>query len=120
MNINEAFPSKYLKAGDLPDEGSQQFTIEKVVMEEIGREKERKPVLYFEEDNRGMVCNKTNAKMIARVLNSEEFDEWIGKQINLYRCEVDFQGEMVDSIRVKRNSTKPHKSVNINDPSSDE
>jgi len=51
-----------------------------------------------------MVCNKTNARTIARVLGSEEFDEWIGKQISLYRCEVDFQGDMVDSIRVKKSS----------------
>src|SRR5206468_8573521 len=97
MNINDAFPSKYLKAADLPEDGSKQFTIALIDMEEIGRGKEEKPVIYFKEEDKGMVCNKTNAKTISRVLNSEEFDDWIGKQISLYRCEVDFQGEMVDS-----------------------
>lgn len=116
MNVNDAFPSKYLKAGDLPEEGSQPFTIEKIEIEEIGRDKEKKPVIYFEEDGKGLVCNKTNARTIARLIGSEEFDEWIGKTINLYRCEVDFQGEMVDSIRVKRKADKPKANTTDSDP----
>ena len=101
MNINDAFPSKYLKASDLPEEGSQQFTIERIEIEEVGQEKTRKPVIYFEEDNKGLVCNKTNARTIAKVLGTEQFEEWAGKKINLYRAEVDFQGEMIEAIRVK-------------------
>ncbi len=113
MNINDAFPSKYLKASDLPEEGSQAFTIEKIEIEEIGMEKQKKPVIYFEEDGKGLVCNKTNAKTIAQVLGSGDFDEWIGSKINLYRAEVDFQGEMVEAIRVKRKVAKPTKSVPV-------
>jgi len=120
MNINDAFPSKYLKASDLPEEGSQAFTIEKIVIEEIGQNKEKKPVIFFDEDHRGLVCNKTNANTIAKVLQSQEFDDWIGKTISLYRCEVQFQGDMVEAIRVKIRSPKPRKSVAINEPSSTE
>lgn len=98
--IDDAFPSKYLKAADLPEEGTITFTIEKIEIEEIGREKQHKPVIYFEEDNRGLVANKTNCNTIAKVTGSRTFDDWIGKTINLYRAEVDFQGEMVESIRV--------------------
>jgi hypothetical protein len=98
--IDDAFPSKYLKASDLPEEGTVTFTIEKIEIEEIGREKKHKPVIYFEEDNRAMVANKTNCNTIAKVTGSRTFDDWIGKKINLYRAEVDFQGEMVESIRV--------------------
>ena len=120
MNINDAFPSKYLKASDLPEEGSQEFTIEKIQIEEIGRNKEKKPVIYFEEDHKGLVCNKTNARTIAKVLGTEEFEDWTGKSISLYRAEVDFQGEMVESIRVKsKTAKKPHRSVDINEPSSE-
>jgi len=121
MNINDAFPSKYLKAADLPEDGAQQFTIEGVRMEEIGMDKDRKPVIYFEDDHKGLVCNKTNANTIAKVLGSQEFEDWIGKQISLYRCEVQFQGDMVEAIRVKvRTPKKPHRPVDINEPSSDE
>ena len=101
MTINEAFPSRYLKAGDLPDEGSQLVTIEKISLEEIGRDRETKPIIYFEEFDKALVCNKTNAKAIARVTGSDDFDEWIGRKIALYRAEVEFQGEMVEAIRVK-------------------
>jgi hypothetical protein len=101
MTINDAYPSKYLKAGDLPEEGSQLVTIEKIALEELGRDRDTKPVIYFEELDRGMVCNKTNARAIARVTGSEDFDDWIGRKIALYRAEVEFQGEMVEAIRVK-------------------
>ena len=101
MNLNDAFPSKYLKAGDLPEEGSQTVTIEKIGLEEVGRDKQTKPVIYFEELDRGLVCNKTNARTIARSLGSEDFDDWNGRKIALYRADVDFQGEMVEAIRVK-------------------
>jgi hypothetical protein len=99
--IDDAFPSKYLKASDLPEEGTVTFTIEKIEIEEIGREKQHKPVIYFEEeDSKAMVANKTNCNTIAKVTGSRTFDDWIGKKINLYRAEVEFNGEMMESIRV--------------------
>jgi hypothetical protein len=118
MNRNDIFPSQYLKAADLPDEGAQTFTIEKVEIEEIGKNKEKKPVIHFHETNKGLVCNKTNWNTICKVAGSEESDEWAGKSIALYRAEVEFQGEMVEAIRVKMKSLKPHKSVDINQASS--
>jgi hypothetical protein len=70
MNLNDAYPSKYLKASDLPEEGSMAVTIEAIRLGEIGRDKETKPVLYFEETGTGLICNKTNARTIARLLGS--------------------------------------------------
>lgn len=107
MNINDAFPSKYLKAGDLPEDTAQVVTIEKVQIEEIGREKQRKPVIHFEELDKAFVCNKTNAKSIARITGTEEFEEWTGTKVALYRAEVEFQGDIVESIRVKAPKDKP-------------
>jgi hypothetical protein len=107
MKISEIFQSKYLKAGDLPEEGSQSVTIEKIGLEEIGKDKETKIVLYFEELSQSMICNKTNARTIARLFASEDLDDWVGKTIRLYRTEVDFQGDMVDAIRVRSKPEKP-------------
>ena|SRR5215471_14298267 len=101
MNLSTAFPSRYLTASDLPDEGSMRVTIEKISLEEVGRDKETKPCIYFEEFNKALICNKTNGRTIARALGSEEFDEWIGRSIALYRADVEFAGEMVQGIRVK-------------------
>ncbi len=107
MKIDDAFPSKYLKASDLPEDGSQAFVIESVKIEEIGREKQQKPVIHFENHDKSFVCNKTNANTIAKLTNSRDMDEWIGKTVHLYRAEVEFGGEMVESIRVKLKASKP-------------
>jgi len=101
MKTNDIFPSKYLKAADLPEEGSQTFTIEKVTVEEIGKDKERKPVVHFDETDKAMVCNKTNWNTIVRVAGSDDSDDWRGKKISLGRAEVEAFGEMVEAIRVR-------------------
>lgn len=113
MTINDAFPSKYLKASDLPEEGSQTFTIEKIEIEEIGKDKQKKPVVYFVEDHKGLVLNKTNARTIAKILDSDDFEDWTGKAINLYRAEVQFVDDIVEAIRVKRGLGK---FVDLNQP----
>lgn len=117
MNLDDAFPSKYMKASDLPEDGSTvTFTIEKIEMQEIGKEKQRKPVITFEELDKAFVCNKTNANSIAKLTASRDTDQWIGKQIRLYRTEVEFGGEMVESIRVSirgnKASTEPKEGDN--------
>ena len=81
-------------------------TIEAIKLEEIGKDKQTKPVLYFQETGTGFICNKTNGRTIARLVGSEEFDDWIGRTIRLYRTEVDFQGEMVEAIRVRSRPDK--------------
>lgn len=86
-------------------------------MEEIGKNKEQKPVIQFKESERGMVCNKTNWNTIVKVTGSEESDNWTGKQIGLYRTEVQYGDEMVESIRIKLQTkgakAPPTKSVTV-------
>lgn len=101
MKKDDIYPSKYLKASDLPEEGTQSATIERVTIEEIGIKKEKKAVLHFSNLDKSFVCNKTNWNTISKALNSDDSDGWIGKTINLYRAEVEFQGDMVEAIRVK-------------------
>lgn len=99
MNINDAFPSKYLKAADIKGRPPIAVTISHVALEEIGDDKTLKPVLYFQGKEKGVVLNKTNGSMIAHT-HGPETDGWVGKQI-LLRCEgVSFRGQIVDSIRV--------------------
>lgn len=101
MNLNDAFPSKYLKSGDLPEDRPLPVTIEKVTQEEVGKNKDMKFIVHFEELDKGLVLNKTNAKTISKIAETPEFEEWSGTKIHLYRAEVEFQGEMVEAIRVK-------------------
>lgn len=100
MNINDAFPSHYLKASDL-GEAQPVVTIDRVEVEPVGRGKEMKPVVYFAGKQKGMVLNKTNSKKIAEIASSPDTDDWRGVEIKLFTTEVDFQGETVEAIRVK-------------------
>jgi len=99
MNINKAFPSKYLKASDL--EGEQTVEIEKISMEEVGPTKDRKPVVYFKGISKGVVLNKTRSNGIVRAAGSEETDDWIGSTVLLYPSTTQFQGEEVDCIGIR-------------------
>ncbi len=100
MNINDAFPSNYLKASDL-GEAQPVVTIDRVEVEPVGRGKEMKPVLYFTGKQKGMVLNKTNSKKIAEIASSPDTDDWHGVAVKLFATEVDFQGETVEAIRIK-------------------
>lgn len=101
MNIDAAFPSKYLKASDIGD-GDMPLTIKEVVIENIGQGEdiESKPILYFAETEKGLVLNKTNSNTI-KGLYSAETDNWAGKMIALFATEVDFAGKQTLALRVR-------------------
>jgi hypothetical protein len=100
VNINESFPSHYLKASDLGT-GSPVVTIARVEHEPVGREREMKAVLYFEGKEKGVVLNKTNARKITELVGSPETDEWAGFKIRIFATTTEFGGETVECIRVK-------------------
>lgn len=101
-SINEAFPSKYLKAADLGGKNAL-VTIDRADFEIIGDE--RKLIVYFQGKNKGMVLNKTNANNIA-LAYGDETEEWHGQQIVLFEAMVDFQGKTVPALRVRMPQAK--------------
>ncbi len=108
MKLNELYPSNYLKAEDF-DEGQLMIvTIDRVEIETLGKKQEEKPVLYFQEQVKPIVMNKTNASIIGN-LYGQETDNWTGKRIVLFTMEVDSFGDVVRAIRVK--TTAPRTGV---------
>lgn len=99
MDINNAFPSKYLKAADIPEGRRVTVVIESVAMELISRT-DKRPVVYFEGKTKGLVLNKTNSKMICKIAKSDDTDNWVGVSIGLYSAEVEFAGDLVPALRV--------------------
>lgn len=97
MHIDEAFPSKYLKASDLQ---GRNVTVKmgRAEVEKIGEDK--KLILYFQGKEKGMVLNKTNANNIASIYGGDT-DDWYGKEITLFEAMVDFQGKTVPALRVR-------------------
>lgn len=102
MDINKAFPSKYLKAADAED-GDLLLTVARVKVENVGAKgkDEQKPVVYFTEHEKGMVLNKTNAKMLSKIAKSDDTDDWTGTKVRVIATEVEFQGDLVMSLRIR-------------------
>jgi len=125
MNINQAFPSKYLRAADL-DGGDLVVTIKEVTVEDVGtqQKKDRKPVVYFAGRDKGMVLNKTNAAMITTIAKSENTEDWTGVKIRLITAEVEYQGTLTMALRVrapfKPGATPPSPASAIDAPNDDE
>ncbi len=102
MKISNAFPSKWLKAADLDDQ-PRQFKIKSVSIEDLagnGKPEDRKPVVYFHNEDKGFGLNKTNANSIARAYG-DDTENWLDKVVELYPTETDFQGDRVECIRVR-------------------
>ena len=101
MKLSEAFPSNFLKADDL-DGKNVTVEIADVTFEEIGqgRDKESKIMLAFKGKEKKLICNKTNCNTIAKLVGSDDTDDWIGHRITLTTREVDFQGTPTLAIRV--------------------
>ena len=96
MNINEAFPSEFLKAGDLNGK-PYTLTMSHVTMDKIGDE--TKPVVHFSNAKASLVLNKTNAQSIVD-MHGPETDDWTGRDIVVVPAMTDFQGKRVACIRI--------------------
>lgn len=108
-NIMDDFPSKYLKGEDVEDHPT--VTIRKVTREEVGKDREMRPILYLNEFELGVVLNKTNANNIAKLFGSET-DDWPGRTVRLGTEMVTYNGETKPSIRI----WPPVKAKSVNAP----
>lgn len=96
--LNEAFPSKYLKAPDL-NKRRMIVTIDFVAQEKINDDTPF--IMHFKEEIKPLILNKTNFEMTAMLLQLEDSDDWGGHQIILRPDRTkNPQGQVVDCIRV--------------------
>src|SRR5262245_38808269 len=92
--------TRFLKAADMPQ--AKKLRIKDVTEEEIGvgKEKEKKLCVWFTNDERGLVLNKTNNRTL-RGAFGDACDGWKGKIIVLFPTQDDFRGRMVPVLRVR-------------------
>ena len=64
--------------------------------------------------------NKTNALSIAKILDFDDTDDWIGGQVIVYPDLVQFGGKVVDAIRVKAPKAAPDKAKATEEPQHDD
>lgn len=101
-NIDDLFPSKYLKASDLED-GDLEVTIDNVTVEDVGgngKPEDHKPVATLRGLEKAWVLNRTNAGVLKAAFGGAT-EGWTGNDILLFPTSVSFSGRMVPAIRCR-------------------
>jgi len=92
--------SKYLRAEDV--KADKKFRIKSVTQDSFDRDGgvEKKLVIWFTNEPRGLVLNKTNNRTL-RGAFGDDTDGWINQVIALFPTTTDFRGNTVPALRVR-------------------
>jgi hypothetical protein len=94
----------YIGSHDLQPGQEVTITIKSVAQEMVkgpdGKE-EQCVVAQLEGTKKPMILNKTNMKIITKVLDTPYVEQWSGRKIIIYSAKVRAFGEMVEALRVK-------------------
>jgi hypothetical protein len=102
MNVNQMFPSRFLRGAEL--QGPVTVTIQRIGQEEVykpGKGKESCWILYAERASRGVVLSKSLAESIAQALGESDTDQWPGRQVTLYPQPMSVAGRDLVAIRAR-------------------
>ena len=94
MDITKYLGSAFLRVGDVKVNGPIRMVIESVT-----EGKFNKPDLTFDDGTR-LSLNVTNTRTLARAYGTDGAG-WIGKEIELYLGETEYEGKLQESILVK-------------------
>ena len=85
QNINELWPSKWLRAADLDRGKIVTITGQPIEMlrKYHSEETEAKLILTFKNGTKELICTKTQARAIAELTGSETFKGWLGTKFLL-------------------------------------
>ncbi len=102
-NVNDLGESKYLKKEDVdPAVVATIESYDHVNVEKDGKPPKMKYVFKFSGLDKPLVLNKTNGNRVAKITGSPDFNDWLGKTVELYNDEmVEFGGELVGGIRIR-------------------
>ena len=103
MHISAFKQSNFLIRHDVGN--GMLVTIRDITQENVskaGAPEELRYCLHFDECDKPMVCNATNAAIIAGITKSEDTDSWPGHKIVIFDDpNVSFSGKLVGGIRVR-------------------
>ncbi len=93
----------YLGAYSLPNGKDLTVTIEKVLRQmvtSVGGREEECTVAQIK-DNKPLILNVTNSRMIQNLYNTPYIEDWTGKEITLYSAITKMKGEEVECLRIR-------------------
>ena len=94
----------YLGAYSLDDGKDIILTVDRVTRETVtGPEGKREEctVIHWRENQKPMIANNTNCKMIAKLTGSPFIENWSGHRLQIGISKVKAFGEVVDALRVR-------------------
>jgi hypothetical protein len=102
LKANELCPSPNLQALDIGTElgDSVNVTIKGFDRAEVGKEKQIKGRVFFEELTRPMVINRTNLNTLIELFGNDT-DDWFGQHCNMYVSETAMEGKVVRCLRLR-------------------
>lgn len=102
-NLSDLKQSKFLRKNDV--EPPLLVTVQSYEQINVAQEdapEEMKWCLWFSELDKPLVLNQTNGNIMAQIAGSEEFDAWIGKEVEIYfDPTVSFGGQLKGGIRLR-------------------
>lgn len=103
--ISEMKNSRFLTQHDVGEDG-RIVTVQSVDQQNVAPEnqpKEMKWVMHFEEEwAKPLVLNRTNTELAAKVLKSDDTDDWAGKQLVAYQDpSINYGGKVIGGIRLR-------------------
>ena len=101
MKRHDRYPSKYLKAEDLPEPVT--LTIKAVKDETLkfdGRES-KKPVLHFKETGKTFPLNVTNWDSIADITGEDDDSKWPDHRAEFYASTTEVRGDTKSCVRIR-------------------
>jgi hypothetical protein len=112
MHISQFSDSKFLRKANVdPPVLATIGNLEQVDVSMDGEPAKLKWALHFEELDKPLIINSTNAALIAKIAGSEDTEQWTGHKIVLFHDpNISFGGKLVGGIRVrppKKQTLKP-------------
>lgn len=110
MKLSDLYPRRYATGHDLNGK-AYTLTIERVQLEEMrpnhNAPAEMKPVIYFENSEKGVIMSRTMAYQVAGVVGSEDTLDWPGQRITIYPQPMMVAGKQRVGIRARAPSNGP-------------
>ena len=102
LYASEFDQSRYLKAADIGEVGSEKRVKIKAVTKEtdVGERQETKACVWFTNLDKGLLLNKTNLRTLQGAFG-DTMDAWASKIAVLYVIMDNFRGKMGPAVRVK-------------------
>lgn len=121
-NVDDLKSSNYIAKSDVGK--GLLLTIKGYEKKNVGKGKQDiQFVFYFDEHEKGFILKPTNGRLIAAIVGSPDFDDWIGEKIVMFiDPTIEFGGEIKGGIRVRapKNQAEQPQQVEVKPQVSDD